>query len=75
MFFKVKKGTKMQKIMDAFAGRKGIAANSLRFMLDGTRVQGDQTPKMLELEDNDQIDVVLEQVGGGSSSGGRFCRQ
>ena len=66
MFFKVKKGTKMQKIMDAFANRKGIAANSLRFMLDGTRVQGDSTPKMLELEENDQIDVVLEQVGGSS---------
>jgi small ubiquitin-related modifier len=55
MFFKVKKGTKMQKIMDAFATRKGIAATSLRFMLDGTRVEGTQTPKMLELEENDQV--------------------
>ena len=64
MFFKVKKATRMQKIMDAFAQRKGIAPNSLRFMLDGQRVEGDNTPKMLELEDNDQIDVVLEQVGG-----------
>ena len=39
MFFKVKKETKMQKIMDAYASRRGISASSLRFMLDGERVQ------------------------------------
>ncbi len=64
MFFKVKKTTKMSKIMDAYAQRRGVATNSLRFMLDGDRIQGDATPKMLELEDNDQIDVMLETVGG-----------
>mmetsp|Transcript_6484 Transcript_6484/g.6630 ORF Transcript_6484/g.6630 Transcript_6484/m.6630 type:complete len:183 (+) Transcript_6484:63-611(+) len=67
MFFKVKKGTKMQKIMDAFAGRKGITATSLRFTVDGERIAPDQTPKMLELEENDQIDVMLEMVGGGEN--------
>jgi len=34
-------------------------------MIDGDRVQPDATPKMLELEDNDQVDVMLETVGGG----------
>ena len=33
-------------------------------MLDGERITNDQTPKFLELEDNDQIDVMLETVGG-----------
>lgn len=37
---------------------------SLRFMLDGERIHEDQTPKMLELEDQDQIDCMLEQTGG-----------
>lgn len=64
MSFKVKKSTKLEKIFDAYAGRKGISAASLKFMLDGERLKGDQTPKMLELEDNDQIDAVLEQTGG-----------
>eukprot|EP01041_Mallomonas_annulata_P009589 gene9589-19931_t len=64
MFFKVKKTTKMSKIFDAYASRRGIAANALRFMIDGERIQPENTPKMLELDENDQIDVMLETVGG-----------
>ncbi len=64
MFFKVKKTTKMEKIFTAYAQRKGISVNDLRFMLDGERIKNDSTPKMLELEDNDQIDVTLNTVGG-----------
>ena len=62
--FKVKKTTKMQKIFGAYAQRKGVDPSSLRFLLDGDRIQGEQTPKMLELEDEDQIDCVLAQMGG-----------
>lgn len=54
----------MSKIFEAYATRRGVASNSLRFMLDGERIQADQTPKMLELEDEDQIDCLLEQTGG-----------
>lgn len=64
MFFKVKKTTKMNKIFDAYAARRGITSSALRFMLDGERITADNTPKMLELEDNEQIDVMLETVGG-----------
>ena len=60
----VKKTTKLTKIMDAYAQRRGIQASSLRFLLDGKRVNPDETPKMLELEDNDQLDVTMETVGG-----------
>jgi small ubiquitin-related modifier len=62
--FKVKKTTKMQKIIDAYANRKGVAVNALRFLLDGNRINADDTPKTLELEDGDQIDVRVEQTGG-----------
>lgn len=65
MMFKVKKATKMSKIFEAYASRRGISAASLRFMLDGERIQEEHTPKMLELEDNDQIDVMLQTLGGG----------
>jgi small ubiquitin-related modifier len=68
MFFKVKKDTKMSKIMDAYAQRKGISATSLRFTMDGDRIDAHDTPKMLELEENDQIDVMLETVGGNQQS-------
>lgn len=62
--FKIKKTTKMGKVFKAYAERKGISQSTLRFLLDGERVADDQTAKMLELEDGDQIDAVLEQVGG-----------
>lgn len=78
--FKVKKSTRMEKIFEAYAGRKGISSASLRFSLDGEKINPDATPKMLELEDNDQIDgkhsqlhhaclitvllVFLQQTGG-----------
>ena len=56
----------MEKIFNAYAQRKGIDVNSLRFMLDGERVQPTETPKTLELAENDQIDVLLTQTGGGN---------
>ena len=64
MFFKIKKTTKMGKVFDTYAQRKGVQVGSLRFLLDGERIDSMQTPKLLELEDQDQIDCVLEQVGG-----------
>jgi len=54
----------MQKVFDTYAQRKGIQKESMRFLLDGERIAPDQTPKMLELDDQDQIDCMLEQTGG-----------
>eukprot|EP01035_Chromulina_nebulosa_P054727 gene54727-74990_t len=69
MQFRVKKDTKMQKIFDSYAQRKGIPANSIRFLFEDKRILGDYTPKMLELEDGDQVDAMLDQVGGGEADG------
>ena len=63
-FFKVKKTTRMDKVFASYAQRKGVGLASLRFLLDGERVNPDHTPKDLELEDQDQIDCMLEQQGG-----------
>ena len=54
----------MEKVFATYAQRKGVQASSLRFLLDGDRIQGTQTPKELELDDQDQIDCMLEQTGG-----------
>ncbi|TFJ88397.1 hypothetical protein NSK_000746 [Nannochloropsis salina CCMP1776] len=62
--FKVKKTTKMEKVFASYAGRKGVNVDSLRFLLDGQRIEKHQTSAELELEDEDQIDVMLEQLGG-----------
>jgi len=63
-YFKVKKSTRMEKVFNAYAQRKGVSASALRFLLDGQRINNDQTPKLLDLEDQDQIDCLLEQQGG-----------
>ncbi len=55
----------MSKIFGAYAGRRGVAPTALRFMFDGKRVKDTDTPKMLEMEDDDQIEAHLEQLGGG----------
>lgn len=68
--FKIKKSTKMSKVFKAYASRKGVEEESLRFLLDGERISETDTPKMLELEDEDQIDCVLAQVGGASDDEG-----
>ncbi|PIY30534.1 MAG: hypothetical protein COZ08_12345, partial [Bacteroidetes bacterium CG_4_10_14_3_um_filter_42_6] len=35
MLFRVKKTTKMSKIVDAYAQRRGVQKSGLRFMFDG----------------------------------------
>ncbi|KAL7575573.1 hypothetical protein ACA910_020147 [Epithemia clementina (nom. ined.)] len=62
--FKIKKSTKLEKVFKAYAQRKHIDVSSIRFLIDGERLKGDSTAKMLELEDGDQIDALLEQTGG-----------
>lgn len=78
MYFKVKKGTKFQKIFDAYAMKRGVPSATLRFMHDGERITPDQSPKTLELENDEQIDVFLQTVGGvfsSSSGSGNFSRR
>ena len=41
----------MQKVFETYAQRKGVQSSSLRFLLDGERIEPDSTPKMLELDD------------------------
>ena len=43
-FFKVKKTTKLDKVFNAYSTRKGVRATDLRFLYDGQRVRGDETP-------------------------------
>ena len=51
--------------MNAFCQRQGVNLNAVRFLFDGTRINSDQTPEGLEMEDGDVIDVMVEQQGGG----------
>jgi len=64
VYFKLKRITPLQKLMDAYCTRQGLQASQVRFLFDGARVRGEQTPKELQMETDDMIDCVIAQVGG-----------
>ena len=51
----------MKKLMGAYCDRQGVSMESIRFLYNGQRMQNEQTPEMLDMEDNDIIDAVLAQ--------------
>ena len=58
----LKKTTKMKKLMNHFILEKfGVPVASLRFAFEGRRIHDDETPKDLEIEQDDVIDVFREQ--------------
>ncbi|KAH9943607.1 ubiquitin-like protein [Amylocystis lapponica] len=64
VFFKIKRNTKLSKLQGAYANKVGKDVSSIRFLYDGNRINDDDTPASLDMEDNDTIDVMVEQVGG-----------
>ncbi|KAE9372509.1 ubiquitin-like protein [Stipitochalara longipes BDJ] len=67
LYFKIKKHTALKKVMDAYCERQGKTRGLVRFLFEGHRIQDNDTPESLELEDNDMIQVFLEQQGGDGS--------
>ncbi|KAI0387307.1 ubiquitin-like protein [Hypomontagnella monticulosa] len=64
VFFKIKRSTKLEKLMTAFCERQGKNVESVRFLFEGQRVQKSDTPDSLEMADGDTLEVHQEQVGG-----------
>ena len=79
--FRVKHTTQMGKLKKSYSERVGVPVTSLRysydffiyslqvflfrFLFDGRRINDDETPKALEMEQDDVIEVYQEQTGGG----------
>jgi len=62
--FRVKQTTLMAKLKRSYADRIGAPVTSLRFLFDGRRVNDDDSPKSLDMENEDVIEVYQEQTGG-----------
>ncbi|KAJ3071226.1 hypothetical protein HDU98_005639 [Podochytrium sp. JEL0797] len=62
--FKIKRTTPLSKLMDAYSNKTGVDPRSVRFLLDGTRLNGTDTPDSLDMEDHDMIETTISQVGG-----------
>eukprot|EP00127_Corallochytrium_limacisporum_P004214 Clim_evm159s157 gene=Clim_evmTU159s157 len=63
--FRVKRSTQLKKLMTAYCERQGMSLNTVRFLYDGERVQNEDTPNSLQMDDDEIIEVFQEQVGGG----------
>ncbi|KAK4972562.1 SUMO protein smt3 [Elasticomyces elasticus] len=64
VFFKIKRTTNLKKLMDAFCERQGKSPQSVRFLFDGTRVNPNDNPDSLDMQDGDTLEVHQEQIGG-----------
>lgn len=62
--FRVKYTTPMSKIKKSYSERIGVPVTSLRFLFDGKRINDLDTPKQLDMEEDDTIEVYQEQQGG-----------
>lgn len=49
VFFKIKRSTKLDKLMTAFCERQGKSPASVRFLFEGQRVQPTDTPDTVSL--------------------------
>ena len=45
VFFKIKRSTRLDKLMKAFCERQGKDMQTVRFLFDGQRVRGDDNPE------------------------------
>lgn len=63
-FFKIQPTTKLGKVFRAYCDKHSINSGSIRFLLQGTRIQDKDTPESLEMTDGDGIQAMIEQQGG-----------
>eukprot|EP00041_Stephanoeca_diplocostata_P009170 m.139567 g.139567 ORF g.139567 m.139567 type:complete len:110 (-) comp17632_c0_seq1:2159-2488(-) len=65
LHFRIKRTTKMQKLMTTYCGKQGLEQKNVRFLFDGEAIKPEDTPESLDMEDKDAIDVMQQQTGGG----------
>lgn len=70
--FKIKRVTKMEKLMKAFYAQKGLQPGSVRLLLDDRRIHPNDTAQTLNAEEGDVINVYSEQAGGKIQDGSPF---
>ncbi|MES1922819.1 SUMO protein smt3 [Bonamia ostreae] len=64
VFFKVRKSTPMNKVMEAYCSRVGKPVGSVRFLFEGERLMKNSNAEKIGLEEGDTIDAMVEQTGG-----------
>lgn len=64
VFYRMKPTSRFNKVFRAFCQKMHFDINIIRFLYEGQRVNGNQTPEDLQMEDMDIISCFIEQTGG-----------
>lgn len=64
ILFRIKKTTPLKKLIESWCTRMGTSMQATRFLYEGQRINAEQTPEDLKMEDKAIVDAVLQQVGG-----------
>ncbi|KAH8738723.1 hypothetical protein FG386_000514 [Cryptosporidium ryanae] len=64
ILYRIKKKTKLQKLMNSYCQRTGQNESSIRFLFEGERLRPEMTAEEAELQEGDLIDAMISQVGG-----------
>ena len=62
--FKIAKHTALKKLMLTYCERAGLDIQTIRFSFDGARINESDTPKSLDLQEGDTLEVFMQQTGG-----------
>ncbi|VFR02175.1 unnamed protein product [Cuscuta campestris] len=66
-YFTIRKDEAIQTALVRYCKLEELDFSTIRFFVDGKRVQAGNTPEGLEMEDEDTIDAFLHMVGGSAS--------
>ena len=56
-------------LIPQFYKNKSMAPGSVKFMFNGAEVQPTETPEGLDMDENDVVDALMNQTGGGAAAG------
>jgi hypothetical protein len=64
VFFKIKRSTKLEKLMNAFCDRQGKQLSTVRFLFDGQRVRPEDSPDTVSAltDENSQHIFTIRRV-------------
>ena len=58
VLFSIKRKTRLRKLMEAFAKRRGTEMREIQFQFDGRQTRENQTPREMGIQEGDVIDVL-----------------
>ncbi|KAI3469990.1 hypothetical protein Pfo_026653 [Paulownia fortunei] len=70
-YYRFMRDKRMQYLFSTYCKDKNLDYNAVAFVYNGQRIKATRSPAELGMEDEDEIDVMVHQNGGGYSSNPR----